>query len=115
MSSNIRLTRICQQCGKEFTAKTTVTKSCSDACAKRLYKQRKRGVQIEASNQETAQAKALPLLELQAKQFLSIPEACTVLGISERTLFRRMKDNTIKAGKLGHRRIIKKTDLEQLW
>ncbi len=28
MSSNIKLQRICQHCGNEFTAKTTVTQYC---------------------------------------------------------------------------------------
>ncbi|MFA6334291.1 MAG: CHC2 zinc finger domain-containing protein [Bacteroidales bacterium] len=30
MGSNIRVQRICQYCGKEFTARTTVTKYCGD-------------------------------------------------------------------------------------
>ena len=40
MSSNIAIQRICQHCGKEFTARTTVTQYCSDDCAKRAYKAR---------------------------------------------------------------------------
>ena len=42
MSSNIRIQRICQQCKNEFTAKTTVTKYCSDRCSKRAYKARQK-------------------------------------------------------------------------
>jgi hypothetical protein len=40
MSSNIKITRICQHCGHEFVAKTTVTKYCDKTCAKRAYKAR---------------------------------------------------------------------------
>ena len=36
MSSNIRIQRIYQHCEKEFTAKTTVTKNCSDDYGKRV-------------------------------------------------------------------------------
>ena len=47
MSSNIRISKICQHCGQEFVAKTTVTKFCSDNCAKRNYKKRKREEKIQ--------------------------------------------------------------------
>uniref|UniRef100_UPI0028B10B01 hypothetical protein n=1 Tax=Sphingobacterium multivorum TaxID=28454 RepID=UPI0028B10B01 len=38
MSSNIKIKKICQQCGQEFIARTTVTKYCGDNCAKKAYK-----------------------------------------------------------------------------
>ncbi|HEY4937191.1 MAG TPA: hypothetical protein VII44_11450, partial [Puia sp.] len=55
MSSNIRLKKVCQHCGNLFTAKTTVTKFCSDDCAKRNYKKRKREEGIQVSNEATSQ------------------------------------------------------------
>ncbi|HBH06588.1 MAG TPA: DNA-binding protein, partial [Flavobacteriales bacterium] len=42
MSSNMRIPKICQECGSDFIAKTTVTQYCSDRCSKRAYKKRKR-------------------------------------------------------------------------
>ncbi|WP_431218056.1 hypothetical protein ACQ86N_02235 [Puia sp. P3] len=51
MSSNIRLKRVCEHCGKVFTAKTTVTKFCSDECAKKNYKLRQKATAIAESNQ----------------------------------------------------------------
>jgi len=53
MSSNIRINRICQQCGSEFEAKTTVTQFCSDRCAKHNYKARKRVEKVKASHDHT--------------------------------------------------------------
>jgi hypothetical protein len=53
MSSNIRITRVCQYCGYEFEAKTTVTKYCSELCAKRNYKARKKEEKAKVSNAET--------------------------------------------------------------
>jgi len=47
MSSNIRVPKICQLCGAEFIAKTTVTKFCGDNCAKRAYKKRKREQKVK--------------------------------------------------------------------
>jgi len=46
MSSNIRIVKICEYCKKEFIAKTTVTQCCSDDCAKRFYKLKKRDRKI---------------------------------------------------------------------
>jgi hypothetical protein len=46
MSSNMRILKICESCRVEFVAKTTVTQCCSDACAKRLYKIKKRNEAI---------------------------------------------------------------------
>lgn len=115
MSSNIRIKRICQQCGTEFIAKTTVTKYCSDRCAKRAYKLRKRQEKIEESKQETQQIIQQPLLELQAKEFLTIKETCQLVGLSRTTLWRSIKKGQLKTAKIGNRVIIRKKDLEDLF
>lgn len=52
MSSNISITRICQHCGNEFTAKTTVTKFCGDQCAKRDYKLRRKTAKQQKTNEK---------------------------------------------------------------
>jgi len=47
MSSNIRIEKTCLYCAEFFIAKTTVTKYCSDNCAKRAYKKRKRQEKLQ--------------------------------------------------------------------
>jgi hypothetical protein len=42
MSSNIRIAKVCNYCGSQFMARTTVTRYCGDICAKKAYKQRER-------------------------------------------------------------------------
>ena len=42
MSSNIKVERICEWCGKKFIAQTTVTRFCSKRCAEHSYKERLR-------------------------------------------------------------------------
>ena len=115
MRTKIRVQRICQQCGNEFTAKTTVTQYCGDVCAKRGYKARLRQAKIEQSNTETQTIRNKPLAELQEKEFLSIAETCALLGLSRRTAFRLIQSGRIPAAKFGRRVIIKRTDLEQLF
>lgn len=115
MSSNIRIQRICQHCGNEFTAKTTVTKYCGDLCAKRAYKDRMREKKIENSENETQEIKEQRLNELKEKDFLSINETSVLLGISIRTIYRMISRKELKTGKAGARTIIKRTEIDKLF
>ena len=115
MSSNIRVTRICQHCGREFEARTTVTRYCGDPCAKLAYKARKKAEKIKESNQETLEAIERPIAELQSKEFLTVKETCELLGISRTTLWRSIKRGRLKVGRMGTRIIIKKQELQNLF
>jgi len=115
MSSNIKVQRICQFCGQEFTAKTTVTRYCSDNCAKRAYKKRKQSEKIESSNKETIQIKVKPIIELQAKEYLNVKETAMLLGCSVRMVYRLINNNTLKAFNLNKRLTrIRKSDLNSI-
>lgn len=114
MSSNIHLQRICQYCGKEFTARTTVTQYCGNTCSKRAYKERIKGLKIETSNKQTQRIKNMPIEELKAKAFLSIADACKLIGISRRTVYRMIERGELITGKAGKRTIIRRSDLEHL-
>ncbi|MEO0553625.1 MAG: helix-turn-helix domain-containing protein [Bacteroidota bacterium] len=115
MSSNIRVQRICQHCGNEFTAKTTVTKYCGDDCAKRAYKKRKKEEKIGKSNEETIEIKAATVKAIQEQDFLNIQETCELLGISRMTLYRMIRDNRIQATKIGRRTIIARKNIDHLF
>lgn len=115
MTSKIRISRICQHCGAEFTAKTTVTQYCGDYCAKRGYKARIKQAKIERSNAETEAIRRKPIEQLQAKDFLSIAETCALLGLSRRTVFRLMQSGRIPTTKMGRRTVIKRASLESLF
>lgn len=115
MSSNIRLQRICQHCGAEFTAKTTVTKYCGDKCAKKAYKARKRAEKLQASKKETKVVKLQPVERLNIKPFLSIAETCQLVGVSRSTLNRMVKRGDLIVGKIGTRTILRRSDVNQLF
>lgn len=115
MSSNIFIQRICEHCSKEFTARTTVTKFCSDACAKRAYKARKRAEKIEESNTETFQVKNKPIEELKAKEFLSVKDIALLLGCSTRTAYRLIDKGKINAVNLSERLTrVKRSELNKI-
>jgi len=114
MSSNIRLQKTCQHCGNRFTAKTTVTQFCSDTCAKRAYKQRKRGEKIEVAIKEEFEQKPFNPIVNQ-KEFLSVKETCQLIGASRWTIYRLIDGGNLKASKLGSRTIIARTEINNLF
>ncbi len=115
MSSNIRVTRICQHCGSEFIAKTSVTQYCGDRCAKRAYKKRITQAKIEKSKKETIALVAKPFDELRAKEFLSIKDTAQLTGVSVRTIQRLIERGSLKANKIGNRTIIQRQELNKLF
>lgn len=107
--------KICQHCGNEFIAKTTVTKYCGDNCAKRAYKKRKRAEKIQEVTPVAVQKAMYNEQALKDKEFLSIAETCELLGSSRMTLYRQIKKGSIHAAKLGRRTIIKRSEIDKLF
>ncbi len=117
MPTKISMTKTCDYCKNEFTAQTTKTRYCSHTCNRRHYKQRKREEKIQTAKEKEATKNVdTAIFEvITAKDFLNIKEAATLLGVSERTFYRLMKDGTIKSHKLGGRTIIKRSDINALF
>ena len=119
MSSNIRINKICDYCSQKYIAKKTTTRYCSHKCNQRHYKQRKREEKIKATIQveekKVIKKKEAQTKELQVKVYLSVKEAALLLGVSERTFYRLMKNEIIKKHKLGGRTIIKRSDIDNIF
>ena len=115
MSSNIRIPKICLECGSDFIAKTTVTQFCSGPCSKRAYKRKKRNQKLDAVPTLSQQKVDQTILQIENKEFLSIKETCQLLGTSRMTIYRQIKGGTIQAAKVGSRTIIKRTEIEKLF
>ncbi len=115
MSSNIKITRICQFCGESFTARTTVTKYCSHCCSSKAYKQREREKNVEKSVSETVKQISNEIVELQTKDFLSIKETAELLNVSRRVISYAVNSEKLKAVRFGRRVIIRRKDIDQLF
>ena len=116
MSSNIQVIRICQYCKQEFTARTTVTKCCSDKCSKAAYKARKRADSIDKSNTETIRMRQQSVEQLQAKDYLTVNEVSQLLNCSTKSVYRYIKSNTITAVNLGQRLTrVKRSEIDKLF
>lgn len=115
MSSNMRIKKVCQHCGDVFTAQTTITKYCSLQCAQRAYKKR---VKENKINDAVKKTKEDLLLQHQPpgnntttgvmKELINIKELSVVTSISERTLFRLIKDKKFPKMKVGKRLVFNK-------
>ncbi|MFH6987981.1 helix-turn-helix domain-containing protein [Flavobacterium collinsii] len=115
MSSNIKITRICEFCQNEFIAKTTKTQYCSLKCGSRAYKARTRQSKIDQSNKQTEIVKN-PILEaVRVKDFLSIKQAGLLFGISRSTIYRLVNRGQLDIGKFGKRTVIRRCDLDSFF
>lgn len=102
MGSNIYRQKICERCGKEFTARTTVTRFCSHTCSSRAYKDRIRKETVEKIKAETIRIKTKEIREIQARDVLTVSEVATLVGCSRRTAYRLAATGTIKSGPTAH-------------
>lgn len=124
MSSNIKIKKICQHCGQEFIARTTVTKYCGDNCAKKAYKVKVRDQKIKSSEEQLAiqkeSIKPKPdtnsYFALKTLDYLTVKEAAVLLKCDCRTIYFMVKSKRLPAINLSERktRILKK-DIDALF
>ena len=115
MSSNIEITRICEFCKNEFTARTTKTLYCSLKCSSRAYKARTRQSKIDQSNKQTESAKKPDFEAINARDFIDVNLASNLLGISKRTIYRLIERGELDIAKFGRRTIIRRCDLDSFF
>jgi len=123
MSSNIRIKKVCHHCDMTFIAKTTVTKFCSDDCAKRNYKKRQKEQKVttailetnesinEKHSQPKSTTKALTSVEHLQRDWVNAQHMAELLGVAERTFFRLLKDPVMPRLKIGRKLLFNKQDV----
>lgn len=101
-------------CGEKFTARTTVTKYCSQRCAARAYKVRAKEEKINKALKVEQESEMIfnPIVNI--KKYLSVKEACMLLGASRWTIYRLIDSGKLKSSKVGRRTIIRQEDVERL-
>lgn len=113
MSSNIRIEKVCQFCGRLFIAKTCTTRFCSHTCSQRNYKSRKRERHIEkitAAITETSVKE--PTLH---KEYMSCEQVADLMGISRTTVYRYCVTGKMNCIKMNRKIFIRKRDIELLF
>ena len=120
MSSNIRINRICKYCGEVFVAKTFKTQFCSHSCNSKDYKKREKIRKIEESQEEyksdlkNSKSQSMNMEELKSKIYLSIAEVCLLVGMSDSTIRKFVKEGRLKTIRLGKKYLILKSQIENL-
>lgn len=120
MSSNIRINRICKYCGEVFVAKTFKTQFCSHSCNSKDYKKREKIRKIEESKEEyksnlkNSKSESMNMEELKSKIYLSIAEVCLLVGMSDSTIRKFVKEGRLKTIRLGKKHLILKSQIENL-
>ena len=120
MSSNIRINRICKHCGEVFVAKTFKTQFCSHSCNSKDYKKREKIRKIEESQEEyksdlkNGKSQSMNMEELKSKIYLSIAEVCLLVGMSDSTIRKFVKEGKLKTIRLGKKHLILKSQIENL-
>jgi excisionase family DNA binding protein len=116
MSSNIRINRICEYCGIEFEAKTTVTRFCTTKCNSRAGKLRIKQLKMGMSEQQTIAVKVKHGVDLSVKEFLTVKDASKLLNCSKHTIYGLIRNETIKAVNLGVQKTrIRKSEIDKIF
>lgn len=116
MSSNIKVIRVCEHCGKDFIARTTVTRFCSDLCAKRNYKQRQKEKKINQSNKETEakkQSRVKLIKDVSRLDYLNPTDTARLLMCSVRNVYKLIDTGKLPYAQLSEKkRLISRIDID---
>ena len=116
MSSNIKVQRICENCGNEFTARTTTTLYCSKKCNSHAYKGKIKSEKIEKSNTETLKVKTKPIEEIKAKEFLTVRDVSKLICCSRQTVYSLINSGKLKAVNIKVKKtIIQRSEINKLF
>lgn len=104
MASNMNLKRECAHCKRIFIAKKVNSKCCSQVCAAKAYKVRKRAER---------QAILLPMID---HEYMTIKEVAKLLRVSIHTAYKMIDERKIKAVKFSERITrVKRSELNKLF
>lgn len=119
MSSNIKILKQCTYCKNDFFAKKTTTQTCSDNCAKRLYKLKKRNNKIqhaeaiaEIQRNNSTLITEQDIKVIQSKENLTLKEAAILINISTLTLRRWVLAGKLNSTKVGKKHMFNRSVLD---
>jgi len=108
--SKLKIPKTCEHCGKQFEAKTVITRFCSKECGHKVDNARKKAGRKEVKQQEL-------IAKIPANRpYISIAEAVLLFGISRDTIYRLVRMGKIPAINLGERLTrISRTHIETMF
>jgi len=107
----------CKCCGKSYIGHSMSSMYCSDQCRREMDNATRREHRAieRARNQEAKEKSSQPELQsmtMNSKEFLTLNDLASILGVSKMTAFRYVASNIIKGRKLGKAIIVRRIDLD---
>ena len=109
-AAKFEIVRKCKVCGEPFKAKTIESRYCSPRCSKIAWKRNK---DEELRMQKLDEVvKKIP----KSKDYITVPEAYALFGISKETLYRLIRKGVISSVNVGERQTrVSKEELLKLY
>ena len=103
----MKILKKCPICGNPFVASKISSKYCSRKCERVAFRQR------EAEKKKIAKENETPAIpsELETKQFLTPKNVQDLLGVSRATVYRFFELGVIKAVRMRHRTLVRRSDI----
>ena len=109
-AAKFEITRQCKVCGETFVAKTIESWYCTPKCFKIAWKRRK-DEELRLQRLDDV-VKKIP----KSKEYITVPEAYALFGISKETLYRLIRKGTIPSVNAGERQtLLSKEELMKLY
>jgi excisionase family DNA binding protein len=106
--------KICVFCQEAFVARKSTTLYCSHKCAQRAYKENKRQEKLLQNKEEMKGEMTASVVQIQAREILSVNQVSLLLGISRWTVQRMIRANKIRTFSIGSRRLILRQEIDKL-
>ena len=115
-TSNFRIKKICEWCGREFEAQKVSTRFCSHRCANFAYKRAIRKKRVQTTESQTQVQKTERIIEdIKEKEYLSFSETGRLLGLSRQAIYTMVKAGHLKASKISSRlSFIRRADIDAM-
>lgn len=115
-TSKLRISKICEKCGKEFLAQKISTKFCSHKCSQMTYKDALRlKRKLTTESRVKAKVEEETQLAVDPKELLTFREAARFLGISKQAMYGLVARGTVKAYRVTSKiSRLRKSDIEEM-
>jgi IS30 family transposase len=116
MSSNFTVNRICEQCGKVFAARTTVTRFCSKVCNSKNGKMRSRKLKMAPMDQVVKKVLEKREEDVSSAEFLNVKNAAKLLKASEKMVYHLINVGRLHAINLSERKtLVRRKEVDRLF
>ena len=104
--SQMRKTRKCAFCGKEFTCNSGSQRYCSEHCAEAAKAQRKK-------RQQDFLKAVQPVIDIASQEYLTFSKAAILMGCSRQYVYKLVNEGKLPASRISSRMaFIRKADIE---